>query len=118
MLQLLEPIRSNYILIIGVVSLIFALSILCEWAYAQRLPRDNKRMLVSTVLSLLLLGSAFVTAFNWKIGISLWVLIFLIKSFILLFTYNFGIGSFIRPLLFFRKVENLQDSDIILEDLF
>lgn len=114
-MQVIEFLQVYGFYVILVLAFIMALSVSAYWVAK---PIEEKLNLIGVLFSLISLIGVVVMIVNLKIGLAIAVAGYVFKS-IILVRKNYGVGSFIRPLLYFKKIapKTYQSEEDVL-DLF
>ena len=110
-LQVIEFMQSKGLIIVIAMAFVCALSVSGYWVAK---PYKSKTSILGVIFSIISLFGVIVMAVNLKIGLAVAIVGFVAKS-ILLVRKGYGVGSFLRPALYFKKFED--QSDVLEEDV-
>lgn len=114
-IQVIEFMQANGVWVVFGLAFVMALSVSGYWVAK---PINTKTSILGVLFSLVAFVGVCVMVINLKIGFSIALVGYWAKS-ILLFRNKYGIGSFVRPLLYFKQVgsiSNKNQEDVL--DLF
>lgn len=102
-IEKIEMLQANWQMVLGVFSFVCGLSVAGYWVGKENANRDNAIFEVfGTLFSIASVVGIYLMVKDIKLGLMVSVGGYLLKS-ILLLIQGFGVGAFVRPLMFFKK---------------